>query len=246
MADGPTLTESREKPRNRLSSLGAPRKDAIPAARRHSARVARLRRAIVWSVGGVAAVVLILVGYKSLSLLPVDLRFAHIGLSGTRITIQTPRIVGYGQDGRPYELRADLGVQDMATPDVFELDGLKVKIESGVETPVLLASGKAVYNSKNDHADLTSGVRIYDDKSFELTMTRAQMDFHAGRLTSDDKAMLKLDKITITSDLAEFSQPERRASFSGHVRTVIPGDELRVGRSAGDERQTELTKGEVE
>lgn len=210
--------------RQRLASLGASRKDAIPAAKRHSARVTRLRRAIVWLVAGVVGGVAVVVGFQSLSFLPLDLRFAHIGLKGSRITIETPKLVGYRQDGRPYELRARIGVQDLTAPDRFELEGVEVRVETGPNGAVLLSSGNAVYDAKTDHADLRGGVRIYDEKSFDLELSRAVMDLKAGALASDAPATLKLDQMTITADSAEFTQAERRMSFAGHVHTQIKGD----------------------
>lgn len=221
----PDLTGASQGSRQRLASLGAPRKDAIPAAKRHSARVARLRRTILWLVAGVVGGVAVVVAFHSLSFLPMDLRFARIGLKGSRITIETPRLVGYRQDGRPYELRARIGVQDLATPDIFELEGVEVRVETGPNEALLLTAGRAVYNAKTDHADLGGGAHIFDEKSFDLKLSRAVMDFKAGALTSDETATLRLDKMTITADRAEFTQAERRVSFAGHVHTVIKGEE---------------------
>lgn len=219
-----TLTEASQGSRDRLASFGAPRANAIPAAKLHSTRVAKLKRGIVWGVGTLVAAIVLVAAYESLRLLPIDLRFAQIGLDGSRITIKTPKLVGYRQDGKPYQLTAQVGVQDMATPDVFELSSANVRLESGPGDAVLLTAGLALYNAKTDRADLSDGVRIYKDNSFDLALNRAVMDFKANVLTSDQPATLKLDKITITADAAEFSQNERRGAFTGHVHTVIEGD----------------------
>lgn len=231
------LTGASQGSRQRLASLGRPREDAIPAAKRHSARVARLRRAIVWLVAGVVGGVAAVVAFQSLSFLPVDLRFAHIGLKGSRITIETPRLVGYRQDGRPYELRARIGVQDLATPDVFELEGVDVRIETGPNDAVLLASGRAVYNAKADRADLGGGVRIFDEKSFDLKLSRAVMDLKAGALVSDEPATLRLGKITVSADGAKFTQADRRVSFVGHAHTVIEGEKDEAAEAAPSARE---------
>lgn len=231
------LTGASQGSRQRLASLGAPRRDAVPAAKRHSARVARFRRAIQWLVavivGGSAAVI----GVQSLGSLPVDLRFARIGLKGSRITIETPRLVGYRQDGRPYELRARIGVQDLATPDVFELEGVDVRVETGPNDAVLLSSASAVYNAKTDRADLDGGVHIYDNKAFDLRLSRAEMNLKAGALTSDRPATLLLGKVTITADGAEFTQADRRVSFAGHVHTLIKGEEDGPAEAPADTSQ---------
>jgi len=219
-----TLTESSQGSRDRLASFGARRTNAIPAAKLHTSRVAKLKRGIIWGVALLGATIFLVAAYKSLRLLPIDLRFAQIGLDGSRITIKTPKLVGYRQDGRPYELTAQFGVQDMTKPDVFELSRVDVRLESGPGEAVLLTSGAAVYNAKADRADLSDSVHIRNEKGFDLALKSAVMNFKASVLTSDEPAILKLDNTTVTADAVEFSQKEQRATFAGHVHTVIEGD----------------------
>ena len=125
------LNDAPSTSHSRLGSIGAPRENAFPAALRHTTRVARLRWFMLWGVGGIVAVVAVVVGFQFLRFLPIDLRFAHIAMKGSRITIESPKLVGYRPDGRPYELRAKVGIQDMSTPDLFELEALDVRLDSG-------------------------------------------------------------------------------------------------------------------
>ncbi len=84
------MNEVSSTSRSRLDSLGGPRENAFPAALRHTTRVARLRRVTLWGSGVIVAIVAIIIGFQTLRFLPIDLRFAHIGLKGTRITIEFP------------------------------------------------------------------------------------------------------------------------------------------------------------
>ena len=219
MHDAPPSSHSR------LGSIGAPRENAFPAALRHTTRVARLRRVTFWGSGLIVGLVAIVIAFQTLRFLPLDLRFAHIGLKGTRITIEAPKLVGYRQDGRPYELRAKLGIQDMAKPDLFELEGMEVRLETGAESTVLLDAGNGLYNSKKDKADLTQNVRIHDNKNFDLRLESAVMDFKASILTSDHRALLKLNGGEVTAKSVEFVQAERRATFIGDVHSVLYGED---------------------
>lgn len=225
--------------RDRLAAIVAPRVSAIPEARRHSLRVSRWRRWLVWGSGGILASVAVGLAFQTLRFLPVDLRFAHIGTQGTRITIESPKLVGYRKDGRPYELRARLGVQDMAKPDVFELEQLEVRIESDNDGVVILTAGKGLYDAKNDHADLSAAARIRDGKHYDMRSESAAVDFRANVVTSDRPTTLTLDKAVVTAQSVEFSQNERRASFSGSVHSTFPGDaedEASAGPLAPTER----------
>jgi lipopolysaccharide export system protein LptC len=218
------LQEAPTTSRSRLGSLAAPRENAFPAALRHTARVARLRRATLWGSGIIVAAVGVVILFQTLRFLPVDLRFSHIGLKGTKITIETPKLVGYRQDGRPYELKAKLGVQDMSKPDLFELVKPEVRLETGDDSVVLLEAGNGLYDAKKDRADLKDAVRIHDNKSFDLQLRSAVMDFRAGALISNQPAKLQLDGGEVTAKSVEFRQAERRATFTGDVHSVLYGE----------------------
>ncbi len=210
---------------NRFGSIGAQRENAFPAALRHTTRVARLRWFMFWGVGGIVTVVAVVVGFQFLRFLPMDLRFAHIALKGSRITIDSPKLVGYRPDGRPYELRAKVGVQDMTTPDLFELEELNVHLDSGPGQAVLLKAATGLYDSKKDRADLGGGVRIYDDKSYEMLLASAVMDFKTSTLTSDRPGTLNLNGGKISGNSVEVVQGERRLTFIGDVHSVLYGEE---------------------
>jgi len=211
--------------RDRLAALTARRESAFPEALRHSARVTRLRRWIVWGVGGTVAIVGLGLIAGSMRLLPVDLNLARVALKGTRIVIDTPKLVGYRKDGKPYEVRARVGVQDITTPDVFDLDGLDVRVETEGVNPIVLTAAKANYNTKNDRATLAGGVKVSDNKNFDMRMDSAVMDFRASVMNSNSKVTLKIQGGEVVADRVEFAQKERRATFSDNVHSVLYGED---------------------
>lgn len=211
--------------RDRLAALTARRESAFPDALRHSARVTRLRRWILWGVGGTVGLVALGLVASSLRFLPIDLSLSRIALKGTRIVIETPKLVGYRKDGKPYEIRARVGVQDITTPELFNLDGLDVRVETEGAAPVTLTAAKALYSSKDDRADMSGGVAIFDKKNFDMRMESAAMDFRASVMTSDKPVTLRIDGGQVVADSVEFAQKERRASFSGNVRSVLYGED---------------------
>ncbi len=211
--------------RDRLAALTAHRESAFPDALRHSARVTRLRRFMLWGAGGTIAFVGLGLLLSSLRFLPVDLNLSRIALNGTRIVIETPKLVGYRKDGRPYEVRARVGVQDIATPEVFDLEGLDVRVETQGANAVNLSALTANYSTKEDRAQMRGGVKITDGKSFDMQMAAAVMDFKASVMTSDTPVTLKIDGGEVLADHVKFSQNERRATFTGNVRSTLYGED---------------------
>lgn len=211
--------------RDRLAGLTAGRENAIPAAIRHSARVSRLRKWILWAAGGTIAMVALAALIESLRFLPIDLSLSRIALKGTRIVIETPKLVGYRKDGRPYEVRAKVGMQDISKPELFDLEGLEVRVETKGDEAVTLTSPKASYSTKNDLAKMQGGVRITDSKSFDMRMDSADMDFKSSVMTSSAPVTLHIDGGEVAADHVTFEQKERRAAFTGNVHSVLYGED---------------------
>jgi len=219
--------------RDRLGALVLPRQSAFPEALRHTSRVTRLRRWILWGAGGVVGIVGLGLLISSLRFLPADLSLARVALKGSRIVIESPKLVGYRKDGRPYEVRAHVGVQDLANPDVFELEQLEVRVENTRDNSIVMSAEKGVYNRKADRADMTGGVNIRDDKNFDMRLESAVMDLKASMMTSDKPVLLKIDGGEVTAHSVEFSQKERRASFAGGVHSVLYGEGDAPAQSSG-------------
>jgi lipopolysaccharide export system protein LptC len=99
-------------------------------AKRHSRRVRQLRLAVPVMV---AAAMLTIVGislfnpFRILSSLPIDV--GKLGVSGTKITMDSPHLAGFTPDQRPYELWAKSAVQDITTPNNVELHELRAKVQ---------------------------------------------------------------------------------------------------------------------
>jgi lipopolysaccharide export system protein LptC len=220
MTDAPQIRTGRD----RLSAITAPRASAIPQAMRHSARVTRLRRWILWGAGLIVVSVGLGLLVSSLRFLPTDLNLARIALKGTSIVIDGPRLVGYQKDGRPYEIRARQGVQDITHPDVFDLDGLDIRIESAEAGALSMTAAKGHYSARADRAEMSGGVSMSDNKSFDMRLASAVFDLKTSKMTSDTPVKVRLVGGEVDAKSVEFSEKERRARFSGGVHSLIYGE----------------------
>src|SRR5436190_5208778 len=74
----------------------------------------------------------------------------NLGIQGSKITMQLPKIAGFTRDSRAYELTAENAVQDIAAPDVIELQNLRAKMEMQDKDVVNLTAKAGTYNTKGD------------------------------------------------------------------------------------------------
>ncbi len=59
--------------------------------------------------------------------LPIEM--GNLVVSGTKITMESPRMAGYTPDGRAYEVSARAAAQDVTNPTQVELQDLQARIE---------------------------------------------------------------------------------------------------------------------
>jgi lipopolysaccharide export system protein LptC len=133
-------------------------------------------------------------------------------------------------------VRAKVGMQDISRPELFDLEGLEVRVETKGDEAVTLTAPNASYSTRADSAKMKGGVRITDSKSFDMRTESANMDFKASVMTSSAPVTLHIDGGEVAANRVEFQQKDRRATFTGNVRSVIYGeDDPRDGKVGAPE-----------
>ena len=70
-------------------------------------------------------------------------------ISGTKITMEAPKLAGFTKDGRGYELNARAAAQDITKPDIVELHDIRAKIEAQDRTPINLTAVDGLFDRKS-------------------------------------------------------------------------------------------------
>jgi lipopolysaccharide export system protein LptC len=202
------------------------RRSAFRAAGVHSARVRWLRRGIlVVSAVGILALLAVTL-FDPFSKIPGRISISQATLNGSRITMELPKLSGFRADGRPYEVRASSGVQDIKTPSIVELNDIEARVTMSDNAVVRLASAKGVYDSSKDFMRFTQDVRITSEAGYDVRLKTAEMDFKAGTVISRDPVTVATRNITIASDRLSIAQGGNVIVFDGNVQsTLLPGPE---------------------
>jgi lipopolysaccharide export system protein LptC len=202
------------------------RKAAFREASRHSARVRFLRRAIlVGSLGGILVVVIIGL-FDPFSRLPKNITVGHTGLDGTRITMESPRLSGYHQDGHPYEVRAAAGVQDIRNPNIIELHEVDARFTLTDNSIAHLESPAGVFDNGRNLMTFPGRVQITTTSGYDIHMQSAEMDVKAGTMTSNDTVTVRMNNGTIAADRLSMTNADGpKIIFDGNVRSTFePND----------------------
>src|ERR1017187_6045402 len=122
---------------------------AFRSARHHSRTVRILRIAIPLAVVvGLTGVSLTTYfnPLRMLAKLPINLN--DLVVSGTKITMERPRMSGFTKDERAYEFTAEAAAQDMTKPDLVELRNIHAKLQMQDKSMMEMSADFGIYNTK--------------------------------------------------------------------------------------------------
>jgi lipopolysaccharide export system protein LptC len=194
-------------------------------ARRHSARVRILRRTAI--TGSVSALTLVLAAVliNPLRHLPADVSVQKVGLDGTKVTVDFPRVSGLQKNGRPFEIRARSGIQDVAIPNVIELQDLKSTLGTAESSTTWVSAAHGVYDSLHDKLTLEGDIHIKSSTGYDIWLITARIDFKSGGLVSEEPVRVALDGGAIEAKELDVSDNGHKVSFGGDVTSRIENAE---------------------
>lgn len=205
---------------------------AYAQAQRHSARVRLFRRAIPIAAAIAIGVVLMIALFDPFGRIG-GLSLGPLSFSGTKITMENPRLTGYRQDLRPYEVTATAAMQDIRKPNVIELKDMRARLaidDNGGTARLESATG--VFDSQREQLELKQDIRVTTDAGHEARLKSAFVDFKAGTVVSREPVTVKLTNGLVDADQLEISDSGKAIAFVGRVRTVLDISGDRSGAEA--------------
>ncbi|MEA2934416.1 MAG: lipopolysaccharide export system protein LptC [Variibacter sp.] len=200
------------------------RESRFRRARRHSRLVRFLRAAIpvfvVLGIGGIS-LVQYLDPLQMLSRLP---KAKKLGVTGTTITMDLPRLSGFTRDRRAYELTAAAAAQDLARPHFMALQEIKANFELEDRSLVNVSAETGDFDSRSEQLTLKEKVRITSSVGTEVRMRQAQFDLRSGVVTSNEPVEIHMPQARLDARQLEVRDGGDIMNFRGGVRLRIDGD----------------------
>jgi lipopolysaccharide export system protein LptC len=166
---------------------------AFRSARHHSRMVRILRIAIPLAVVvGLTGVSLITYfnPLRMLAKLPINLN--DLVVSGTKITMERPRMSGFTKDERAYEFTAEAAAQDMTKPDLVELRNIHAKLQMQDKSMLEMSADTGTYNTKLETLKLESNIVLSSSTGNKGRLSVATVDVRKGNVVSDQPVELEM------------------------------------------------------
>lgn len=201
-----------------LSSYQTGMEARFAAAARHSRLVRTLRLAVPLVVVLSMAVIIaisIFNPFRYLSKLPIDV--GDLVVSGTKITMESPHLAGFTNDGRPYEMWARTATQDLTSQDHVDLHTLRAKVQSEDQSTVIIELREGQFETKAQLLKLNKDVYLHNSTGTEAWMTQADIDMGKGTVTSDSPVDVKWDGGTLRGQRMRITEKGDLIRFEGGV-----------------------------
>ena len=189
---------------------------AIRKAGRHSIVVRVARIALPLGVVAGLTVLVLFTYFKPMQMFDkLPSVSGKLGVQGSKITMELPRIAGFTRDSRSYELNAETAVQDIAKPDLVELQNLRARIEMQNQGVVQITANAGTYNTKADKIVLRDQVVVISQQGYKAEMREAAIEMKKGNVVSDlpveitlPNGMLKANRMEIvdSGDVIRFER----------------------------------------
>lgn len=190
-------------------------------AARHS-RFIRIMRVTI-PVGIVAgfAVLVVAVFFNPFKQVDATIDPGKLVVSGTKITMELPRLAGFTSDQKPYELTAQAAAQDLANPSVLELKELRAQVQTDDQGAITITAVNGLYDTKKDSLKLTENIVVRTGKGFEARLEEAVLDVKKGTIVSEAPVTVKLPNGTVDANRLDISDGGAVVRFSKGVLTNL-------------------------
>ena len=205
-------------------------------ALRHSARVRLLRRVIPAAAGvavlGIAGLVL----YSPFAGSIPNVSVGPISVSGTKVTMEHPKLSGFRKGARGYEVTAASALQDVRKPALIELNAMKGQIATDEKGGLAYLEAKTgLFDSTKEAIKLEQDIRVWTDKGEEIRLKSAAVDFKAGTVTSSETVSVTVPNGSVVADSLDVVENGKTISFVGNVHAVFRPDGKTAKPATGEE-----------
>ena len=211
-----------------VPTLSAARAREHARARRHTRWVRLFRRAIPFGAGLAVVVYVGLSALNPLKAVNASVTMGPLSVSGTKVTMENPRLTGYRKEGRPYEVTAAAALQDVRKPTLVELKQMRGRLatdDNGGVARIEAQSG--VFDTAKEFLDLKDDVRLWTEAGQEMRLRSAAVDFKAGTVRSKEPVAVAFPEGTIDAESLEVADSGKTLAFVGRVRAVFSGEPAR-------------------
>lgn len=209
---------------------------AFEAAARHSRMVRWLRKAIPLSIVAVVGLTILVRFFNPFRTIVPDVQVSSIGISGSKLTMEQPKLSGFKKDSKAYEVVAEAASQDIKKPNIVELKLPVARIEVRKGSWVRLSAETGVYDTTTEKLVVNDKVTVKDDNGLDMRLSQANVDFKTGNMSSDNPVEVDMRDGWVKSDRMNVVENGKSIVFEGRVRSEFKAAAVAPASGTSEEK----------
>ena len=191
-------------------------------AKRHTKKVRLLKIALP------AIAIFIILGFMAAmaarSMVESPLGLDSIAITDGKLVMENPRLNGFDDEKRPYNLTADKAVQNIENPSKVTLESILAELPMDDKISATLRAGTGLYDTEARTLLLGDSVFVETNDGMNIMLKDADVDIANGILKTSQPVTAQSDGAEITSDSLLVENNGERIVFDGSVKmTLFPG-----------------------
>ena len=157
-------------------------------------------------------------------------------VSGTKITMEKPRLSGFTKDARAYEFNADAAAQDLTKPDIVELHNIRAKMQMQDQSMIDMTAETGIYDTKRETLKLDSNIVLISSNGNKGRLSEAMIDVSKGNVVSDQPVELEFLQGVLNAKQLEIVDSGDLVRFHGGVDMMLMLNEYGLPKPAAGKR----------
>lgn len=202
----------------RAQGAEAEREAAFARAYRHSRRVRRLRVAVPIVTIGLFSLVVFISWWDPLKALNLPVSIGSISMSGSKVTMEAPRLTGYTTDNRFYRVAATRAEHDITQSHIVALSAIDAEMEMEGGGTARVISPAGVLDTKTGRVELNQEVSVTTSNGQSGKVGHALIDTRGGTIQSNGPVALASPRGELFSERMDIRDNGKVIVLEGRVR----------------------------
>ncbi len=142
-------------------------------------------------------------------------------VSGTKITMEQPRLAGFTRDSRGYEVTARAAAQDLTKPNMVELKDIRARFDMQDKSEVQMSAANGLYDTKSEILTLNQNILLSSTTGYEGRLSEAVVDIRKGYIVSEKPVEVKMLQGTLNANRLEVFDSGELLRFGGGVAMTL-------------------------
>ncbi len=192
--------------------------DAYAMAKRHSARVRRLKVALPIAA---TAISLAVIGVSlARTWIPDEVSLQSASIEDGKIVMEKPALAGRNNKGFDYSMNADRALQDISSPNLMTLEKVLAAVPMNDIVAQVVAQ-EGILDRTTNRLKMTAPFDINLSNGLKARFQSANVDLKAGTMESDQRVDITTKEGSIVAESLRIADNGKTIVFSGQVRARI-------------------------